>query len=488
MFRKSKQSLSFGMAILGLLFIAMGMIMAFLMNPTKTKQQDISYTVTTPTSPDQFLAHTRANQTFALRDRSDFSILHYHDFSILSPPTWSYNFNDRIADIAKMVTNNMSPSFTFSQFAMIWRDNTLSLLSSSPDGYSRLSNTLVNTETAKMTIIPKPLDLFIQYLPERHTQANVSRVGNAIATSEDNLRLYVSYYITDNIDSRIYHKDQTSADFPSTPLLNLMHVLCGAISIFSWDDIALQWVLQSTIQHPFGGRYKVSIPTTPGISYDYFGERIIPWTLRDYATQTDSYMFTTSSHHNTLITYHDDGTVYHYTLPANFQNGRFAVNETWCMVYTLNAIDIYKWDHQLRTIGTAAVQTISCTNPSTFLFHIKDDSLLIQHQIYSTSSVASSSSSTTPWQVRTTLDPLTFLPNDVILTCTDILGQVIVVFRATSYTIFPIHTMVTKTVITHSNLPEIPLQAKVQFVSSSCFLLLYSTSTTFYCDLYKSSA
>ncbi len=485
MFRKSKQSLSFGMAILGLLCIVIGITMSFLMNPKKTKQQDITYTITTPTSPDQFLTHTRANQTFALRDRSYFSLLHYHDFSILSPPTWKYNYNDPNTDIATMLANNMSPQFTFSHFSMIWRDQTLSLLSSSPDGYSRLSNTLVNTQTAVMTIIPKPVDLFITYLPERRTQANVSRVGNCIATSEDNLRLYVSYYITDNTESRVYHKDQTSADFPATHLLNFMHILCGAISIFSWDDIALQWVLQSTLQHPFGGRYKVPIPSTPGVHYDYYGERIIPWTMRNYATQTDSYMFTTSAHHNTLITYQDNGTVYHYSLPANFTNGLFFVNETWCMLYTQDAIDIYKWDHQLQTFGTAALQTISCTNPATFLF--RDDFLLIQNQIYHVIS-SSASSSSSPWQIQTTLNPVKFLTDNVILVATDILGQVIVVFTSTSYTIFPIHTMVTKTVITHSNLPEIPQQAQVQFVSSSCFLVIYSTMTAFYCDLYKSSA
>ncbi len=502
MFRKTKQSLCFGMAILGALCIITGVVMLFLMNPKKTLQQEISFSIRTPTTPDQFQTHTRASTSFALRERSFFSRLFYNDLDVLSPPTWKLNFNDANLDIREMVRYNMSPPvplegiattpFTYSNFILTLRDGTLSLLCSAPDGYSRLCTALVNSETAIMTIVPKPTDLSILYLPEGQVQANVSKVGNAIATSADNKRLYVSYYITDNIESQYYHEDQSSKDFQSSaPLLNIMHNLCGAISIYSWDDIALQWVINTTIQHPFGGRYGLSSPTLPSlIGYDLFGQTIIPWTLRDYATQTDSYMFTTNSHNNTIITYKED-TLYHYKQPANFTNGRFQVNETWMFVSTGNTtIDVYQWDHSLKTISPL-LQTITATSS---IFTLTNDLLFIHNKVYTVTKdptlfITQGTGVLHPtWQINTrysTSIPSTI--NGITLLCTDILGQVMVVFSGNSYTVYPIHTMVTKLPITKNDLAETPVRATVIFTAPNSFLLLYSSATAFYCDLFKSA-
>jgi hypothetical protein len=418
------------------------------------------------------------------------TFLYYHDFSILSPPTWKLDYQDPNADIRQMLTQ-MSSSFTFSQFALSYHDYTLSLLSSSPDGYSRLSQTLVNTDTGAMTIIPKPTDLSILYLPERHIQANVSKVGNAITLSPDQQRLYVSYYLTDNQESKVYHKDQTSADFPSTPLLNLRHVLCGAISIFTWDDSTQQWTLHTTTQHPFGGLYdafKTSLTTassSSSSSYDGYGDRIVAWTKHDYVLQTDTYMFTTVSHGNTLVTYEEsllngDITLYHYDKPAQFTNGWFLMDQEWCVVATLtNTIQLYQWSHRAKTLTLK--QTISIANAH--MCSMTNDALWVYNTKYGYDSTDAL------WKVKSSISYSSYVITQIV---TDPLGQILVAIinpTATdaSYLIFDL-TITPPRMITRTKMTQSPIiSCQIQVISYSCFFVIMTTPTSFVCDVYKSN-
>jgi hypothetical protein len=470
MFRKTKQRVSFGLAILGLLFIIAGTIIVLFVNPKKTMPHELSIVVTHPTSPDQFLTHTVMNSNFQLSDYSNTSFLNYNDFLISSPHTWKYDYYTNDTSILEMLNNNMVPTFTFSQFALQWHDRNLSLLCSSPDGYSRLSSALINTENAAMTIVPKPTDLSILYLPERQVQANVSQVGKSLTLSEDNQRLYVSYYVTDHMESRVYHKDQTSADFPSGLYLqNLMRIQCGAISMFNWDDSSQSWIFRSTLQHPFGGRYD-SMTT-----HDGYGDQLHSWTLRNYVAQTDTYMLTTTSHnHSSLITYKDDDTLYHYQKLSTTGNTFQAKNATWLFSAQGSSIKVYQWDHQLVTL--TLFQTITTSTPNR-PFTFANDLLFIYNEIYAYSNHQ--------WRVTTTLS---FNNIPMVSLHTDPLTQwLVAVSNVSSYVVFSISEP--KKPLMRSNLPEAaPLHTRIQIISPTRFLIFHSYSTQFLCDVYTSNS
>jgi hypothetical protein len=477
MFRKTKQYISFGLFGFGILLMLIGIIIITVMDVknNNTIAHDITYSFETQsTPPDQFSKPTpKAVSDFRLRDASISTLMYYNDFSITSPPVWKLNYNDSDADIKDMVTKNMDKTFSFSNFVFWYHDSTLNLLCSSPDGYSRLSNVLIGESEGTMTIVPKPMDLSIVYLPQRNIQANVTKVGRAIALSHDNQRLYVSYYPTDNIEGRVYHKDQTSSNFPSTPLLNLKHKLCGAISIFHWNDINLEWTLQTTIQHPFGSRIEING------QFDHFGKFITPWTMRNYVTQQDTYMFTTFSigHSNLhyFITYQEDGTLYNYFSTYLLNVSQLIVDESWLFIASeSNEVYTYSWNHNLKTC-TEVQRILSISNPPICYWN---KILYIYPKVYEVDNGK--------WTENTQKKLTTSDSRTIKQLVTDPLHQIVVAVGATFYIIFPI-SIITPTPLIREGLLQEPKVVQVQFVSQTSFVIIMSTESAFYCDVYKTS-
>jgi hypothetical protein len=509
MFRKERPILDIssiiwvrGLAIAGIILIVIGVIGMLFIRENAIHTMIVPYTPPTSTSSKtSSVASTTSlfvNHNYPLIDtdfslvstllEKDFNICRFGSIELVSKPfmTIEYNsdfINRNMSNVGVDNRNAMDMHCDFGRSVLVWRSNSLSLLTSSPDGWNGLSSLAILSSDGVMTPVPRTetsANLRILSADGSKVKVNISHVGSlgvhSLELNPDQTRLYVGYNITDNIQGQSYSPDIEASAYESTEYVNQLHILCGAVGYFSWNTISLSWDYNSSWIHPFGSQR--NIVSLNRVNSDFFGEQIRSWFLPDVVNGTNQPMvtisgFTCNEAHpgkmyrclftykemidkTTLTTYYSLYDVLNYgqtdrygtfstptySSDQAFDFGKtFYVGDEYIMVMVQNEIWVYKWQHNMiqditasssKTILCYLLQKIPCTSGIWMYRHQVYDVLSIYYQadreirIYNIKTATVQWELSFPFKLPTTFSGCRYLYMDItgtLVVMTDTLNQ-----------------------------------------------------------------
>jgi hypothetical protein len=190
-------------------------------------------------------------------------------------------------------------------------------------------------------------------------------------------------------------------------------------------------------------------------------------------------MFTTfsigQSNLHYFITYQEDGTLYNYFSTYLLNVSQLIVDESWLFIASeANEVYTYSWNHNLKTC-TEVQRILSTSNPPICYWN---KILYIYPKVYEVDDGK--------WTENTQKRLTTSDSRTIKQLVTDPLHQIVVAVGVTFYIIFPI-SIITPTPLIREGLLQEPKVVQVQFVSQTSFVIIMSTESAFYCDVYKTS-